>query len=466
MRIPAAGALVVAALSLHPAPASPLTGARDQVAGELIAVLPDGPPRSTSLLRTFVEAMRGSVLATDGATGVGPAPGRAATGSAATANGALVGTARADTAPADTARWADATALLQRTMPDFERWHARPEALRLQVLITVLERDGTSYRVVERYAYRRGAEYLYPASAIKLVAAAAALELLEERLPGVALDDLLAARLVTEHGTTTLAETLRRCLVVSSNRAFNALYDLVGHEELNRRAWEAGLGSVRFHHRLSEPAEPAVHRRSGAVTLRGRRGATLELPERSSALAVPPHTEGDVAIGVGWIDDRTRQRVDGPMDFGTRNGASLEDLQALVLTLMGAAPPDGVRGFRLSAGAVAHLRALMLEIPEGPGGPGFERAAHRFKPALPALERAIGLDALRYANKAGRAYGFHIENAWIEDRTSGRVVALAAGLVANEDGVFNNDRYEYETVSFPVMQALGVAVSRLLRPQR
>ena len=62
--------------------------------------------------------------------------------------------------------------------------------------------------------------------------------------------------------------------------------------------------------------------------------------------------------------------------------------------------------------------------------------------------------------KAGRAYGFHIENAYYRDLKTGRAFFLAATIHANADGVMNDDKYEYDTVTRPFLANLGAVVAR------
>ncbi len=62
------------------------------------------------------------------------------------------------------------------------------------------------------------------------------------------------------------------------------------------------------------------------------------------------------------------------------------------------------------------------------------------------------------SGKSGMAYGSLSEVAYVVDRDSGAEYMLAASLLANADGIFNDDHYEYDTVALPFMAALGRAV--------
>ena len=69
---------------------------------------------------------------------------------------------------------------------------------------------------------------------------------------------------------------------------------------------------------------------------------------------------------------------------------------------------------------------------------------------------------IRIYNKIGQAYGFTTENAYVVDTATDRSFFLAATIYTNDDGVLNDDQYEYATVAEPFMADLGEAVVRYL----
>ena len=58
---------------------------------------------------------------------------------------------------------------------------------------------------------------------------------------------------------------------------------------------------------------------------------------------------------------------------------------------------------------------------------------------------------IRVFNKVGVAYGYVIDNAYIVDLEAGVEFMLSAIIYTNEDGIFNDDKYEYETIALPFM---------------
>jgi hypothetical protein len=62
--------------------------------------------------------------------------------------------------------------------------------------------------------------------------------------------------------------------------------------------------------------------------------------------------------------------------------------------------------------------------------------------------------------KIGRAYGFSIENSFVRNPANGRAVFVTAVIYTNEDGILNDDKYEYMTVADPFFADLGELVAR------
>lgn len=62
---------------------------------------------------------------------------------------------------------------------------------------------------------------------------------------------------------------------------------------------------------------------------------------------------------------------------------------------------------------------------------------------------------LRIFNKVGDAYGFLTDAAYVVDFANGVEFLLSATIYCNSDGIFNDDKYDYDSVGFPFMKNLG-----------
>lgn len=337
---------------------------------------------------------------------------------------------------------------------------------RLQLVITEVARaeDGTS--TLTTHAYRPAAEYYYPASAIKTFASVAALR----ELGRLGLDRETPAAICRgkkcngkdrsnrEGGVITIGHEIRKMQVVSDNAAFNRLYDFVGHAAMNTDLVPLGFPSLRVGHRLSTRETAEEHRVTPAMELRPRKGAVIEVPARTSVYVPPPHGVGQTLVGEAVKIDG--EVVPGPKEFEGRNGIKLCDLQRLTIALV---LPDRGPDLGLRAEDRVFLLEQMSADPKAVKNPVFtapdEHEAH-FKPMLPGLLRVLPRERIRYVNKAGKAFGFHVENAYVEDTASGRGYFVAATIYANKDGVLDDDRYDYADVTEPFYAHLGEALAR------
>ncbi len=109
------------------------------------------------------------------------------------------------------------------------------------------------------------------------------------------------------------------------------------------------------------------------------------------------------------------------------------------------------------------LLEAMSQLPRESANPRYDPehyTDHYVKFLLPGLARIVPPRHLRIYNKVGRAYGFSIENAYVEDLRTGRGFFLAAVLYTNADGVVNDGAYDYEALADPFFAELGEVVGR------
>lgn len=345
---------------------------------------------------------------------------------------------------------------------------------RVQVLLgePVIDAKGTIR--LRRSQLGDAAQYFYPASSIKLCGAISLLLALNEhnRAHGTALG--LQSKLTIEprfagdvridadasnvvDGSLTVTHLLRKLLIVSDNVAYNHCYEVCGQDGINRAMWDAGFQSVRLWHRLSESRTPAEN----AVT-RGVRVDDVTFPARDAAAKLQNDGWNELDVGTGYLADG--KKVERPMSFAQKNAIALRDLQDVLVELLFPEVDTGKRGF---PGLTTAQRALLVqtlgELPRESANPKYDPAKvpdHACKFVLRGVRDVVPAAHLRVFDKIGRAYGFSVENAWIEDTRTGRGCFLAIALYTNPDGVLNDDDYAYETLAEPFLDGVGRAIAR------
>jgi hypothetical protein len=352
---------------------------------------------------------------------------------------------------------------------------AKSDEYRLQILVAEISaRDGKPLLV--RHGWRVDREYVYPASAIGLLGAVAALEkldelrkkepLLSETTPmvwwplwkGETKDEKDATNL--DGGRITLLHEIRKLCLVSDDGAFNRLYELVGQKELNERMQDKGLKSVRVLHRLSSPRTESESLKLPRIDfVAGEKIVTV--PERTSDWKPDPLRVKGVKVGKAQMLDG--KLVDGPMDFSRKNAISLVDLQNALVMVARRDVALETKPFELTDAQLELLLSAMREYPSESANPHYAKDQYPLsfgKYLLPGLTRIAPKDAWRIYNKSGRAYGFTIENAYVVDAKNQKSFFVTAALYTNKDGIQNDGKYDYEEVADPFLADLGELVAR------
>lgn len=343
---------------------------------------------------------------------------------------------------------------------------------RIQFLVSFVdEKDGKP--VLERHGFRVDAEYFYPASAVKTCAAVAAMMriaplkgaglhtplVFHPVLPGERRESEDATNI--KGGKITLGHIIRQMSLISSNKAFNRLYEFAGHQFLNEQMWAAGLKDTRFIHRLSRRLSPEDNRKTPKIELLGRKRVVW--PAQTSPLDLKNEGLEGLKIGDAHIIPGTRTRADEPMDFARKNRQTLVDLQNMLVMIVRPDIDLGLPGFDLLPHHRRFLKKAMLQWPEdseNPITPGETYNPFRFKPVLPGLLKVAPKSRWKVYNKAGKAYGFRVENAYIVDKRTKRSVFITAAIYANPNTVVNDGKYAYNRLADPLIHALTRAVVR------
>lgn len=325
---------------------------------------------------------------------------------------------------------------------------------RIQILVAVPRDDGEPG--LRRLGFRVDAEYFYPASAVKLAIATAALQKLDEAsaTPKTPLRVVEREGAQTRTIETTVADQVERALVVSDNEASNRLFELVGRDEINERLAQMGLASTRIVHRLGDPGERIAY----AFELLPTNEPPVIVAQRIDYAPPPLPALDGLLVGTSYVDDDGRT-VAAPMSFATKNRSSLRDLQALLVALV---RPDLAPSIDLRL-AASTRELLVRTIATLPSESRFRLPRAQddvHKPLAAAASSALPGDRIRVRGKGGRAYGFSVECSQILDETNGRSAFVATVIYANDNETINDDRYPYEDVADPFLGRLAQTVAR------
>jgi len=363
-------------------------------------------------------------------------------------------------------------ALLESQPERFGALLAEPEKYRVQIMYTQIDRDADNQPVFKTYVYQVNPnQYFYPASTVKLPAAALALEKLHRLdLPGLDRDTTMLTGADKDFETEALSDEtsvnglpsagqyIRKILLVSDNDAFNRLYEFLGQQAFNERLREMRYFDTRIIHRLESSLSLEQNRWTNPV--RFVKGDEIVYEQPGLYCAADFSGRQPELMGAAEMIDG--KRVERPKDFSVKNAYPLIDQHEFIKNLVF---PDSVRPESRLDISDDDYRFLYRHMSMYPGESGI--AAYSDPEQYPdgyVKFLMFGGDAktipshIRIFNKPGDAYGFLTDAAYIVDFKNKIEFILSATIYTNENQTFNDDHYEYEEVGLPFMKNLGQAI--------
>jgi hypothetical protein len=362
--------------------------------------------------------------------------------------------------------------ILKKHPDKFREILENPEKYRVQILYTQIDRDAHNQPSFTSYTYRLNPqEYFYPASTIKLPTALVALEKLNalnidglNKCTPLQIDSAYSGQSAVRTDSTSenqlpsVAHYIKKILLVSDNDAYNRLYEFVGQQQLNGALHRKGFEDVRLVHRLSIFLRPDENAHTNPFTFYEGENILYRQPLVKNPAPVPTRLKTVMLGKAHYLGDSF---VNGPMDFSAKNYISVDNLQGILKSLLFPEAVPAQQRFNLTPDDYAFLYKYMSMLPRESGYPRYDPVEYpdsyaKFFMFGNTKERLP--DNIRIFNKIGDAYGFIIDNAYVVDFENKVEFMLTAVLLANENEVFNDEKYEYEEVAFPFMRDLGQAI--------
>lgn len=354
----------------------------------------------------------------------------------------------------------------------------------VQILYTQINRDQNNVPHFTSYSYRLNVNhYFYPASTVKLPTAIFALEKLNElKIKHLSIKSIMKTdssfagetRLVKDtlakNGLPSIGQYIKEILLVSDNYAYNRLYEFVGRGEINDKLKKYGLTHTRIIGRLAvgDGGEGAKH--TNAIDFYDGDKLIYHQPAQYDARDYPMHLENMVQ-GQGYID-RNGKLVMQPFDFSDKNVYPIADQQSVLKRLLFPEVFPEDQRFNLMDDQYKLIYHYMSMFPTESKYPTYSPPEY-----FPAYckwlfyggdSTAVIEPHIRIFDKIGDSYGYDIDNAYIVDFKNKVEFMLTAVVQSNDDGIYNDDKYEYKTVCLPFMKNLGRVIYQyeLKRPKK
>lgn len=362
--------------------------------------------------------------------------------------------------------------LLKSKPSYFKHLTDNPSKYRLQILYTQIDRDSKNQAKFTTHAYRVDAnEYFYPASTVKLAASVLALEKINKlKIDKSTTFQTLKNRptqleilkdSTAANGLPSIEHYIKKILLVSDNEAYNRLYEFLGQKDFNKTMYKKGFEGVRFTHRLQTSIPLLENQYTNPVQFINEQGEVIwqqkEQFNKKQILATTP-----ILLGKGVMNDSGRI-IPHPVNFSLKNAYPLQAQHDFLKRLMFPASFPQSQRFKLKDEDYTFLYRYMSQYPteskypsyaaDTTIGPGYCKFLYYGGDKNAKLNPGV-----RIFNKVGDAYGFLLDNAYFVDFKQGVEFMLTATIYCNEDEIFNDDKYDYDSVGFPFYQHLGEVI--------
>ncbi|MGD1947733.1 MAG: serine hydrolase [Croceivirga sp.] len=290
-------------------------------------------------------------------------------------------------------------------------------------------------------------KYFYPASTVKFPAAVATLEKLN-RIDS--LDRETRFYIEGDSIETTFSRAIEEIFAVSDNAANNRLIEFLGFDDLNHRIEKTGAQPIRISHRLSTSNADDVTTKA-LVLYKNDTSTVVSNP----IIALPPNPLdlNHIVKGKGfYAKDSLHQEA---FDFALKNYYPVTTQHAVLKRIIFPETFEQNERFDLSKDQHQFLLESMSALPYESGYDREEYYDSYGKFFMFGDSEEHIPNHIKMYNKVGYAYGTLTDCAYIRDEKNEVDFMLTATILVNENGIFNDNEYEYDEVGIPFLAQLG-----------
>ncbi|MBV1924048.1 MAG: class A beta-lactamase-related serine hydrolase [Flavobacteriaceae bacterium] len=333
---------------------------------------------------------------------------------------------------------------LQSQHPAIKKVMDNPEGHEIQILYSQIDTNEDGETVFTDYNFQlNNQNYFYPASTVKLPAAILALEFTDNTtFLSPEIDYIIEGDTILHN----FNDDVRQIFAVSDNEAYNRLYEFLGRDFINNQLRTKKISPVRIGHRIE--TENAAEQERKKIKFLTKRNVSIKKDGSLESIYVEKTLKGK-----GFMKDSAL--VSEPMDFSEKNYYPLKAQHNTIKRLFFEKSFAILERFNLSPASKIYLKNVMSNPPRklGYDKDKFNDSFGKFFIYGDSQDNIP--EGMKIYNKVGYAYGTITETAYIEDTVNDVKFILSATILVNENGIFNDDEYEYEEIGIPFLAQLG-----------
>ena len=347
-----------------------------------------------------------------------------------------------------------------------------PDSFEVQIIYTQINRDKNNFPKLTTHKYNVNPKnYFYPASTVKLPLAILALEKLNSlKIAGlnkftpiridsnVVKQSCLFADTSSVIGIPSIAHLIKKLFLVSDNDSYNYLYEFLGQKGINKTLHNKGYKDVKIVHRFVSGLSAEENSRTNTVDFYSGEKIIYHQPSLINTEEYPTALN-KLQKGIGYLNAKD-SLVNKPFDFSQKNYISLETLTDLLKAIIFPEAVPAKMRFNLTSDDYKFLYKYMSMFPRESKYPGYDTSHYDgyVKYFLFGDSHKKAQGNIRSFDKVGLAYGYLTDIAYIIDFKNKIEFMLSATILVNKDGIFNDNKYEYNQIGLPFLANLGRAV--------
>lgn len=321
------------------------------------------------------------------------------------------------------------------------------EKYEVQIKYTQINRSKDSIFFKDYDFQNQANHYFYPASSVKFPVAVLALEKLNT------MDNFTMNTIFYIEGDTletTVANEISKLFAVSDNEAYNRLFEFLGQDEINQQLKNKGIKNVRISHRVSTSNADDVT--TNAIVFY-KNDSTTQLLEKIISKPIKPLQLEGIKKGKGYFEDNIL--IEDPFDFSLKNYYPIDAQHEVLKRVIFPQNFSKEQQFNITIEQYDFLLKAMHTLPSELGYDKKEYYDSYVKFFMFGDSQKNIPKNIEIYNKVGYAYGTLTDCAYIKDTENQIDFLITTTILVNNNQLFNDNTYEYDTVGIPFLAALG-----------
>ena len=368
--------------------------------------------------------------------------------------------------------------ILNSKIPEIRKIKNNLSNHEVQILYSSIQRDSLGKPLFEEFSYNLDKNYYYyPASTVKLpisILAIQKINYLKDKgfeisinTPFIVIDsknDLISINNDSnyENEVLSVANCIKKIFLYSDNDCYNYLFDFLGKDEINHQLQKKGLKNTQIYHKFLKNSN---NLNSWRFLFISNRDTIYNQNSIKSILNNSNKNLKSVIKGNKFIYNN--QLIKGPFDFNYKNQISIRDLNDILKRIIFPENFQKNERFDLQESDYNFLKYWMSRTSIEDNNINMINKNKYWdsysKFFIYGDKKGEMNDAIRISNKVGMAYGTLTDVAYVRDKINNIEFMLTATILVNDNHIFNDDIYEYESKGIPFLSALGRQVLKYER---